>query len=168
MNALTYTKQTVAHLPCSAERAWRKVCFYEHIELEPTWLLRTALPTPQRTSGAYSRVGDLSSCRYSDGGYLTKQIRAIDEGVRIEFDVVEQTIRYAGRIDLKGGTIRVTPANDGTCTVEMVTRYELRAVWLRPLRPAIDWVVGAMHRIVLRDMQVKLAPAGRELRPLPT
>ncbi|MCD6042821.1 MAG: hypothetical protein K0R40_2424 [Burkholderiales bacterium] len=149
--------RTRAHLDCTPARAWEKVCFYEHIELQPTWLLRTALPVPQRTTGAYRQAGDISSCQYSDGGYLTKRIRAIRDG-RVDFEVIEQSIRYAGRIDLQGGSIEVTPDGEG-CRVEMVTYYDLRATWLRPIRWAIDYVVRAMHRIVLADMRARLAPA---------
>ncbi len=158
MNRHLNVVRTRAHLDCDASRAWDKVCFYEHVELQPTWLLRTALPVPQRTTGAYRKAGDVSSCQYSDGGHLTKRIREIREG-RVDFDVIQQTIRYAGRIDLKGGTIEVTPDGDG-CIVEMVTYYDLRAAWLRPIRRAIDYVVGAMHRIVLKDMRARLVSAG--------
>jgi hypothetical protein len=157
MNDLKIVR-TRARLGCEAARAWEKVCFYEHVGLQPTWLLRAALPVPRRTTGAYRKAGDVSSCQYSDGGHLTKRIRAIREG-RVDFDVIAQTIRYAGRIDLKGGSIEVTPDVHGGCTVEMVTHYELRAAWLRPLRPAIDHVVKSMHRIVLADMRARLEPA---------
>jgi hypothetical protein len=43
----------------------------------------------------------------------------------------------------------------------MVTYYELRAAWLRPLRGVIDYVVGAMHRIVLADMRARLEVSQR-------
>jgi|SRR5690606_38401708 len=153
--------RTRARLACDASRAWSKVCFYEHIELEPTWVLRTVLPVPRRTTGAYRRAGDVSSCLYSDGGYLTKRIRTFREG-RVDFDVIEQTIRYAGRIDLKGGTIEVTPSDAGGCIVEMITYYELRAAWLRPIRGAIDYVIKTMHRIVLTDMRARLEAPSTE------
>jgi hypothetical protein len=157
MNANLSVARTAARLDCEPGLAWDKVCFYEHIELQPTWLLRTVLPVPQRTTGAYRQAGDISSCQYSDGGYLTKRIRAIRDG-RVDFDVIEQTIRYAGRIDLKGGSIEVTPDGRGGCTVEMVTYYDLRAAWLRPMRGAIEYVIKAMHRIVLADMRARLEP----------
>ena len=162
MKAKLNVVRTRADLDCEPARAWDKVCFYEHIELQPTWLLRVTLPVPQRTTGAYRRAGDVSSCQYSDGGYLTKCIRAIGN-MRVDFDVIEQTIRYAGRIDLKGGTIEITPDGEGGCRVEMVTYYELRAAWLRPLRRAIDYVVGAMHRIVLADMRARLEVTSAQL-----
>jgi hypothetical protein len=156
MSEKSYVVRTRGRLACDAQRAWEKVCFYEHISLRPSWLLRTALPVPVRTTGEYRAVGDVSRCLYSDGGYLTKQIRRIAAGRSIEFDIIEQSIRYAGRIVLRGGTICIEPRGDGTCTVEMITRYELRAHWLPLLRPFIGRVVGAMHKIVLRDMQLKL------------
>jgi hypothetical protein len=156
MSGESYVVRTSGRLPCDPQRAWEKVCFYEHIALRPSWILRTALPVPVRTTGRYRAVGDVSRCLYSDGGYLTKQIRQIVPGRRIDFDIVEQSIRYAGRIVLQGGTICVVPRGDGTCSIEMLTRYELRFRWLQVLRPFINRVVGAMHKVVLRDMQVRL------------
>ena len=163
MNAENFVVTSVGKLPCGADRAWEKVCFYEHIELAPSWVLRAALPVPVRTTGAYRKVGDVSRCLYSDGGHLTKQIRRVD-GHRIEFDVLEQTIRYAGRIDLRGGSITIVSHKDGTSAVVMCTRYELRARWLKPIRYFIDRVVKAMHRVVMDDMQARLVDAAMPVR----
>ena len=142
-------------LSCSAQRAWEKVSFYEHIETKPSLLLRTALPVPQRTTGTYRQVGDVSRCMYSDGGYLAKKITQIVSGERIDFDIIEQTIRYAGRIDLQGGTIRIEAHDDGTCTVHMLTRYQVRGWALLLPRSFIALVVSAMHKIVIGDMQAR-------------
>jgi hypothetical protein len=158
MSSKSYIVLTNGLLPCDAQRAWEKVCFYEHISVEPSALLRTVLPVPRRTTGAYRHVGDVSRCQYSDGGYLTKRIRSIVAGACIEFDIVEQSIRYAGSISLKGGTIRIQPRDDGACSIEMLTRYELRSPWLGIARVCIDRVVSAMHQIVLRDMRMRLEP----------
>ena len=149
---------TSGRLSCEAQRAWEKVCFYEHIATEPSWLLRTVLPVPVRTTGTYSKVGDISRCLYSDGGYLAKKIVHLVGGRRIEFDIVEQSIRYANRIVLKGGTIQIESHADGTSTVLMMTRYERHgaARWIP--RGFINYVVKAMHQIVIRDMQSQLAP----------
>jgi len=156
MKEKVHVVRSLRRLRCEAARAWEKVCFYEHVAVQPTWLLRTALPVPMRTTGAYSQVGNVSSCQYSDGGYLTKRIRHLVAGERVDFDVIEQSIRYAGRIDLRGGTIRVVAEADGSCSVEMVTNYQLRARWLALLRPAIEYVIRSMHRLVLRDMRERL------------
>jgi hypothetical protein len=159
MSNRTYVARTSGRLPCEAQRAWEKVCFYEHIAIQPSWLLRTVLPVPTRTTGAYSKVGDMSRCLYSDGGYLAKRITHIVDGQRIEFDIIEQSIRYAGRIVLKGGTIRIQSHDDGTSSVLMATRYELhRAARCLP-RYFVNRVVKAMHEIVIRDMQAQLAGA---------
>jgi hypothetical protein len=137
------------------------VCFYEHIVTEPSWLLRTVLPVPVRTTGTYSNVGDISRCLYSDGGYLAKKIAHIVDGRRIEFDIIEQSIRYANRIVLKGGTIQIESHADGTSSVLMVTRYELHRAARWVPRVFINYVVKAMHQIVIRDMQMRLARAPR-------
>ncbi len=148
---------TSGRLSCEAQRAWEKVCFYEHIARRPSWLLRTVLPVPVRTTGTYSKVGDVSRCLYSDGGYLAKKITHIVGGQRIDFDIIEQSIRYAKRIVLKGGTIQIQAHDDDTSSVLMVTRYEVQraARWIP--RFFINHVVKAMHAIVIRDMQSQLA-----------
>jgi hypothetical protein len=148
---------TSGRLWCEAQRAWEKVCFYEHIAAQPSLLLRTALPVPLRTTGAYRRVGDVSRCMYSDGGYLAKKIVHITDGKRIDFDIIEQTIRYAGRISLRGGTIQIESHDDSTSSVHMLTRYELYGP-ARLIPPYfINRVVSAMHQIVIHDMQARLA-----------
>jgi hypothetical protein len=159
---------TSGRLSCEAHRAWEKVCFYEHISTPPSFLLRTVLPVPQRTTGAYRNVGDVSRCMYSDGGYLTKKIHRIVEGERIDFDIIEQSIRYAGRIMLKGGTIQIESHPDDTCSVRMLTRYELRGAARLIPRVFIDHVVSAMHKIVIRDMQARLAPSPVRAFPVAT
>jgi len=118
--------RTTGRLACDAQTAWQKVCFYEHISRKPSWLLRTVLPTPQRTTGSYQKVGYVSRCMYSDGGYLAKTITRIVPGRQIDFDIAEQTIRYHRRIILKGGTIATDAHEDGTSSVHMLTRYQLR------------------------------------------
>ena len=159
MNHRTHIVVTSGHLPCAAQRAWEKVCFYEHIAIQPSLLLRTVLPVPQRTTGAYRKIGDISRCMYSDGGYLTKQIRHLADGRRIDFDIVEQSIRYADSILLKGGTIQIDPHDNDTSSVRMLTRYEVRGAARLIPRFFIDHVVSAMHKIVVRDMQLRLAPS---------
>jgi hypothetical protein len=148
--------RTSGRLACEAPLAWQKVCFYEHISRKPSWLLRMVLPTPQRTSGSYQRIGDVSRCMYSDGGYLAKTITNIVPGKRIDFDITEQTIRYHRTIGLKGGTIEIHAHDDGSSSVRMHTRYELRSPRWLAFRCFIDLVVTAMHRIVIRDMQQAL------------
>jgi hypothetical protein len=159
MSKQVHIVYTSGRLSCTARSAWDKVCFYEHIATQPSLLLRTVLPVPLRTTGAYGKAGDVSRCMYSDGGYLTKKIRSIVDGQRIDFEIIEQTIRYASRIMLKGGSIQVEPHEDNTCSVQMLTRYELRGAARLIPRACIDYVVAAMHKIVIRDMQARLAPS---------
>lgn len=159
MNNRTHIVVTSGALPCEVQRAWEKVCFYEHIAIQPSLLLRTVLPVPQRTTGAYRKIGDVSRCMYSDGGYLTKQIRHIAEGRRIDFDIIEQSIRYADSILLRGGTIQIDPHDENTSSVRMLTRYEVRGAARLIPRFFIERVVSAMHKIVVRDMQLRLAPS---------
>ncbi len=122
---------TEATLDCSREAAWNKVCFYEHISIRPSLLLRVVLPVPQKTTGRYEQVDDISRCCYSDGGYLTKRITGIRENHRIEFEIIEQSIRFHRTIRLCGGCIEVHDTSDGRCLVRMTTNYESS---LKPVR----------------------------------
>ena len=156
--------RTSGRLACDAQRAWQKVCFYEHISRKPSWLLRVVLPTPQRTTGSYQRIGDVSRCMYSDGGFLAKKITRLVPDQRIDFDIIEQTIRYCRRIVLRGGTIEIESHDDGTSSVVMLTRYELRFATFLVGRFFVNLVVKAMHGIVIRDMQDRLrSPAPSRL-----
>jgi hypothetical protein len=87
---------------------------------------------------------------------LVYQIRHIVDGRCIDFDVIEQSIRYAGRIALRGGTIEIESHSDGTSSVHMLTRYKVRGFARLIPRVFIGYVVSAMHRIVIRDMQARL------------
>lgn len=149
------TVETMGHLPCDAVDVWNTVCFYEHVHTKPSRFLRTVLPVPERTTGCYGQVGDESRCLYSDGGFLAKRITGLQEGARIDFDIVEQTIRYHKHVALRGGTISVI-RQPGTCSIRMVTRYELRSPLVALLRPFIVGTVSAMHRFVMRDMLARL------------
>lgn len=157
MDNPTRIVETTGHLDGDSRRAWNKVCFYEHIRLKAPLLLRLVLPVPRETTGCYANVGDTSRCIYSDGGYLTKRITHIESGRAIEFEIVEQSIRYHCGIKLRGGVIRIIAHQDGTSSVRMTTRYECR------YQPSVlmgflsGFVIKAMHRVVIRDMQACLA-----------
>lgn len=166
MSKKIHTVCTTGHLSCEARRAWEKVCFYEHIATQPTFLLRTVLPVPQRTTGAYRKLGDVSRCMYSDGGYLTKKIAHIVEGARIDFNIIEQSIRYADSILLRGGMIDIESHADGTSSVRMLTRYEVKGAARFVPRFFINRVISAMHAIVIRDMQARLAPSPAPALPI--
>ncbi len=152
----TLQVQTAGHLACTPDAAWQTVCFYEHIRRKPSWFLRSVLPVPLRTTGCYGKVGDSSRCLYSDGGYLAKRITKLVPGERIEFDIIEHTIRYCRNIALRGGTISIAAHDDGSCSVHMVTRYELLSPGWNIARYFVGRTISAMHRIVIRDMQERL------------
>lgn len=147
---------TSARLSCEARHAWEKVCFYEHVATPPSFVLRAVLPVPRRTTGTYQKVGDVSRCLFSDGGYVAKQMTRIVDGESIAFDVIEQSIRYSNKVVLKSGIIRIEAHADGTSSVWMLTRCELQGFARFVPRFFIDYVVRAMHKIVIRDMQARL------------
>ena len=142
----------------SRQLVWQKVGFYEHVRKSPTWLLRATLPVPQQVDGRHSHVGDTCRCRYSDGGYLTKRITNIIDHSRIEFEIIEQSIRYQNTIKLLGGSIELGEAEDQHTIVTMVTYYENRIAPRAISSWFVNGVIRSMHRFVMRDMQMQLTP----------
>jgi hypothetical protein len=140
---------------------WNKVGFYEHVQKQPNWLLRLSLPVPQEVEGQHGKVGDTCRCKYSDGGYLTKRITRIVDGSRIEFEIIEQSIRFQDTVKLLGGHIEVEEVDEQLSIVHMVTHYENR-IYPEAISSAfINKVIKTMHRFVIEDMrqQLELAPA---------
>lgn len=152
----TATTRMKIHAP--KNDVWRKVGFYEHVKKAPSLLLKLSLPTPQEVEGSHEKVGDTCRCRYSDGGYLTKRITRIVEGGRIEFEIIEQSIRFQNTIKLLGGYIEVKDVGGEQTLVNMVTYYENRIFPQRVSAIFIERVIKAMHKFVIQDMQVQLLP----------
>jgi hypothetical protein len=137
---------------------WRKVGFYEHVKKTPSWLLKLSLPTPQEVEGSHNKVGDTCRCKYSDGGYLTKRITRIVDGNRIEFEIIEQSIRFQDTIKLLGGYIEVVDVDGEQTIVNMVTYYENRIFPQALSAIFIEKVIKTMHKFVIQDMQAQLLP----------
>ena len=147
---------TTMNINSSKQQVWNKIGFYEHVEKKPSWLLRFSLPTPQEVEGRHDNVGDTCRCKYSDGGYLTKRITRILDGNRIEFEIIEQSIRYQNSIKLLGGYIEIEELGDEKTIVNMVTYYDNR-IKLKSLSGYfINKVIKKMHRFVIQDMQAQL------------
>lgn len=135
---------------------WKKVGFYEHVKKQPTWLLRLSLPVPQEVEGQHGNPGDICRCKYSDGGYLTKRITRIVDESRIEFEIIEQSIRFQHTIKLLGGYIEVERKDDCESIINMVTYYE-NGIQPKALSAIfIDRVIKTMHRFVIEDMRLQL------------
>lgn len=139
---------------------WEKVGFYEHVKKTPTWLLKLSLPVPQEVEGSHRQVGDICRCKYSDGGYLTKKITRVVDNTRIEFDIIEQSIRYQHTIKLLGGSIEVVAVDGGSAIVNMVTYYENHIYPQTISSIFIEKIIKTMHQFVFSDMQAQLVPVG--------
>lgn len=157
MNAQTISTATTSmRIQAGKGDVWKKVGFYEHVKKQPTWLLKLSLPVPQEVEGQHGKVGDTCRCKYSDGGYLTKRITRIVEENRIEFEIIEQSIRYQDTVKLLGGYIEVDEMGDGESIVNMVTYYENRIGLAALSSIFIDKVIKTMHRFVIEDMRLQL------------
>lgn len=152
------TSSAVTSIRIAASKAdvWQKVGFYEHVKKQASWLLRLSLPVPQEVEGKYAAVGDTCRCKYSDGGYLTKRITNIVDQSRIEFEIIEQSIRYQHTIKLLGGYIEVEQLDGEQSIVNMVTYYENRIFPRRISSYFIEKVIKTMHQFVIGDMQLQL------------
>lgn len=144
-------------IDAAQHEVWDKVGFYEHVKKQPSWLLKLSLPVPQQVEGSHANVGDTCRCKYSDGGYLTKRITRIIDQKRIEFEIIEQSIRYQNTVKLLGGYIEVGYVDAQHSIVNMVTYYENRLKPLAFSKPFINKVIKSMHRFVMQDMQHQLS-----------
>ncbi|NRR34004.1 hypothetical protein HSX11_27895 [Oxalobacteraceae bacterium] len=143
-------------IQASKAAIWTKVGFYEHVQKEPSWLLKLSLPVPREVEGHHSKVGDTCRCKYSDGGFLTKRMTRIVDESRIEFEIIEQSIRYSSTIKLLGGSIEVEEVDEGQCIVRMVTYYQ-NLFSLKTISAVfIDKVIKTMHQFVIADMRLQL------------
>ncbi len=151
-------KRAATSMSVQASRAavWKKVGFYEHVKKDPSWLLRLSLPVPQEVEGRHSAVGDTCRCKYSDGGFLTKRITSIVDESRIDFEIIEQSIRYQDSVKLLGGSIEVEEVDDSQCIVHMVTLYENHFSLETLSSVFIDKVIKSMHSFVIEDMRLQL------------
>ncbi|RYY76860.1 MAG: hypothetical protein EOO52_05025 [Gammaproteobacteria bacterium] len=156
-NQLIRSANTTMTIHAQKNDVWSKVGFYEHVKKTPNWLLKLSLPTPQQVEGQYSKVGDICRCKYSDGGYLTKRITNIVSGNRIEFEIIEQSIRFQHTIKLLGGYIEVCDMDGENSVVKMVTYYENRIFPQNISSVFINQVIKTMHKFVIQDMQSHFA-----------
>lgn len=135
---------------------WKKIGFYEHVKRRPPAILRAVLPVPQEVDGRHNAVGDICRCKYSDGGYLTKRITRIDNEGIIEFEIIEQSIRYQESVKLLGGYIQLKEISSQQCVVTMLTYFENSTKPLHLFNFFIKWGIKVMHRFVMKDLQKQL------------
>lgn len=143
-------------IEASAALVWQKVGFYEHVKKSPTWLLRLALPVPRQVEGSHRKVGDTCRCLYSDGGYLTKRITNIVDSQRVDFEIIEQSIRYQDTVQLLGGSIEVAEAGTAKSVVKMTTYYNNNISPQSITSLFVNGVIKNMHYFVMKDMQLQL------------
>jgi hypothetical protein len=148
----------------SAEGVWNGLLFYEQVSRRPPLLLRVFLPSPIRTVGRKSKVGDEVRCLY-EGGYLVKRVTQIVEQRRYCFEVVEQAIDFGGGIRLSGGSYELRHLPDGCTEVALETRYwsPWRPRWLWTLLEAA--ICHRFHHHILGEVRRHLVGfPGAELR----
>jgi len=142
----------------SSAQAWDGLMFFEEIAERPPLHLRLMLPSPIRTEGRKSLVGDEARCVYQ-GGHLVKRITRIDRGLDYQFEVIEQVLAVGGGMRLAGGGYTLRPIAAGRTEVTLATRYvSLR--WPRWLWQPIERIVcHSFHRHILSAMRRKLEQA---------
>jgi hypothetical protein len=154
---------TGMRFPVSAERVWARLLYYEQIA-EPLPLARRLfLPSPIRTEGRRSGVGDETRCRYREGSLL-KRVTRVAFPRHWRFDVVEQDLAIAGGIRLKGGSYTLRELPDRSTRVELETRYvsSRRPRWV--FGPLEAVICHAFHRHILEAMR-RESSASRRFEP---
>lgn len=130
------------------ERVWNSLMFYEQIPCRPPLHLRLLLPTPLRSEGPRSAVGDETRCVY-ESGHVLKRATRVERWRNYRFDVVEQNLAIGRGIRLVGGGYLLSELPDGG------TRVELETCYIRSGGPAWLWrsieaiVCHLFHRHIL-------------------
>jgi len=148
------TVETQVLIEAPQPEVWKTLRFYEHVEQNPPLILKLGLPIPKRAIGNHKSVGDITSCEYEGGGFITKKITQLIEQEELSFDVIEQSIHFEHDLKLHGGSILLKPVNNGKHTIiTMRTHYEsyVRPSWL--WEPSMDYVIKSLHQYVIKDMQ---------------
>lgn len=145
------TSMNVAAAPA---RVWKSLVFYEGIDHAPPLYLRLLLPSPIRTEGSKSAVGDEATCLYQ-GGHLLKRVTTIDENRLYEFTVVEQKLGIGAGVQLTGGSYALQDVGHGCTLLSITTRYTCgnRPRWL--VQPVEEAVCHLFHRHLLTAIKTK-------------
>lgn len=142
------------------ERVWNGLLFYEQIDERPPWYLRLVLPSPIRTEGVKSRVGDEVKCLY-EHGHLTKRITRIDMLHRYEFDVIEQSLEFGGGVVLTGGGYTLRSLGGGGTEVGVITRFAggMHRGWLGKF--VVATACHMFHRHLLAAMRQRVESSAK-------
>jgi len=125
--------------------------FYEEVPGRPPFPLNIFMAFPLRTEGEKSGPGARVQCFYS-GGYLVKEITAIEPLRLIEFDVIEQNLGIEHCVIALSGSYRIHPSANGV-TIVLTTHYRA-FLHPRPVWHLIEKVVAnQLHGHVLRGMR---------------
>lgn len=151
------TRKPIAATP---SRVWDALVFYEQIDRQPPWLLRTLLPRPLGTEGTKSAPGDEALCRY-EGGHLLKRITHVEPGVRYAFEVARQDLQLGRGLRLHGGSYALRPLDGQSTELAVTTNYSAGTgpAWL--LRPVEAFVCHRFHRYLLDAIGRAAMRAGR-------
>lgn len=162
MNTLHLDKNTVVtHMTVDAppDQVWRSLVFYEGIDSTPPLYLRLLLPTPIRTEGAKSAVGDQATCLYQ-GGHLLKRVTRIETDRLYEFTVDEQHLPIGAGIRLTDGSYALRDLGQDRTDLAITTVYESgrRPRWL--VQPVEAAVCHLFHRHLLTAIKTKAQSRG--------
>lgn len=115
------TVETQILIEAPQSKVWKTLRFYEHVKQNPPLILKLGLPIPKRAIGNHKNVGDITSCEYEGGGFITKKITQLIEQKELSFDVIEQSIHFEHDLKLHGGSILLKPVNNCEHTMKVTS-----------------------------------------------
>jgi hypothetical protein len=161
--AMSEAVATRLHFNASPEAVWTHLMLFEEVPGRAPFFLRALLPQPVRTEGDKNCVGTTVRCTYR-GGHLFKRITAVEPPSLLQFEVIEQRLGIEGCILTLGGSYQIHPCGDASDVV-LITRYR---AYLRPRflwRPLEAFLVGQLHRHILRGVSAAALPGNLGVRP---
>ena len=145
---------TTLRFEATPEDVWRALLFYEEVPHRPPWCLRVFLPRPVRTGGDKTRVGAIVRCTY-EGGYLLKQITAVEPPRLLRFDVLDQRLGVEPCVAMSHGSYEIRARGSGS-EVALTTHYRARPRPRRLWRPIEAHLAHRLHRHILEGMRAAL------------
>lgn len=154
MNAQKNTVVSLMSIDAAPADVWRSLVFYEGLETTPPLYLRLLLPSPIRTEGKKSAVGDQAMCLYQ-GGHLLKRVTRIELDRLYVFTVDEQQLPIGGGIRLTGGRYALRDRGQARTELAITTEYASahRPRWLAQAVEAA--VCHLFHRHLLTSIKTK-------------
>lgn len=160
-SATIQTVSTARVVQFPIQKCWDALMFYEDVQHQAPWIIRTGLATPVSSEGVLTGIGDQRTCHYTTGR-IVKQVTAFDPPNHLSFDVIEQTDVYEHDAQLIGGSFEFIRVDENTTRILLTTTYRPRLSPRFAWEPFERFAVRGLHNHVLEGIERAVGQGGLE------